>query len=94
MMGISLTVSHANLQIIRGENIGKIIPLNKALTRVGHNGAGIIVITKRKDGYHVSSLESKGAITINQTPLGNHTFKLKEGDILVVDNMTMQFFLS
>jgi hypothetical protein len=89
-----LTDSHASLQVIRGLSIGKIIPLKKALMRFGHNGAGIIVITKRKDGYHVTSLENIGIITLNSKPMANNSFKLHHGDVLVVDNTTMQFFLS
>lgn len=89
-----MKVSRANLQVIRGEDIGKIIPLKKPLIRVGQNGSGLLVITKRRDGYHVSSLENIGTVTINHSPFDNQTFKLKNGDILVVDNTTMQFFWS
>ncbi len=88
-----LLVPTANLQIINGANIGKILHLKKAMTRLGHNGSGVIVIAKRKDGYFVSALENKGSITVNSVDLGEHYLKLNHGDILTLNSTAMQFFL-
>ncbi|MDD5580799.1 MAG: FHA domain-containing protein [Methylobacter sp.] len=82
----------ANLQIINGDNIGKLLPLKKAMTRLGHNGSGILIISKRKDDYFVSVLESKGTMTLNNKPLDNDILKLNNNDVLVINNISLQFF--
>jgi hypothetical protein len=82
-----------NLQIMSGNNIGKILPLRKNMTRLGHNGNGVISISKRKDGYFISVLENTGTITVNNEPLNDKSLKLNANDILVVDDTSLQFFL-
>lgn len=84
----------ANLQIMNGYNIGKILHLKKAMTRLGHSGSGVIVISKRKEGYFVSTLENIGTITINNEPLNDKSHKLNHNDVLVIDNTSLQFFLN
>lgn len=84
----------ASLQIINGDNIGKILPLKKAMTRLGHNGNGIISISKRKEGYFISVLENSGTITVNNEPLNDKLLKLNTNDVLVVDSTSLQFFLN
>lgn len=84
----------ANLQIMNGNNIGKILPLKNAMTRLGHDGNGIIAISKRKDGYFVSVLENSGTITVNDEPLADKSLKLNTNDVLVVNYTSLQFFLN
>ncbi|MGZ8188568.1 MAG: FHA domain-containing protein, partial [Methylosarcina sp.] len=84
----------ANLQILNGENIGKIITIRKKILQIGRSGSGIIVITKRKDGYFVSILENIGTITLNDAPINDSSLKLNNNDILVINNRTLQFFLN
>lgn len=93
-IGSELHSPVANLQIMNGNNIGKILQLKSAMTRLGHSGNGIIAISKRKDGYFVSVLENIGTITVNNEPLNNKSLKLKTNDVLVVDNTSLQFFLN
>lgn len=82
----------ANLQVISGSNIGKILPLKNAMTRLGHAESGIIAIVKRKDGYFVSALENPQAILLNHHPLGNKSAQLNDNDILVIGDTSLQFF--
>lgn len=84
----------ANLQFMSGNNIGKILPLKKSLTRLGHEGNGVIAISKRKEGYFVSILENSGTITVNSEPLNDKSLKLKTNDVLVINNTSLQFFLN
>lgn len=82
----------ANLQILNGENIGKIIAIKKTIMQIGRSGSGIIAITKRKDGYFVSVLENLGTITLNNAPINDRSIKLNNNDVLVVNDRTLQFF--
>jgi len=90
----ALRIPTANLQIMNGSNIGKILQLKKAMTRLGHDGNGIIVISKRREGYFVSVLENSGTITVNNEPLNDKSLKLNTNDVLVIDNTSLQFFLN
>ena len=82
----------ANLQIMEGKHIGRLIPLKKSMTRIGHSGNGIVVIAKRTDGYYISSLESNESLTINDKLLKEETIKLNNNDMVVIDETPMQFF--
>jgi hypothetical protein len=84
----------ANLQILGGQHIGRLIPLKKAMTRLGAGGYGIIVISKRKDGYFISALENHPSLKVNNRPLGDSTLKLSDNDKIVIDNTPMQFFFT
>ncbi|MGZ5054946.1 MAG: FHA domain-containing protein [Methylobacter sp.] len=89
-----LHIPAANLQILNGSNIGKVLQLKNSLTRLGHDGNGVIAILKRKEGYFVSVLENTGTITINNQPLNDKPLKLNMNDVLVINNTSMQFFLN
>ncbi len=83
----------ANIQILDGPHIGRILPLKKAMTRLGQDGSGVVVITKRKEGYFISSLETHRSIVINQQALEDKTVQLNNNDIIKIDKMSMQFYL-
>jgi predicted component of type VI protein secretion system len=83
----------ANFQIVSGANIGKIFHLNTPMTLLGERGSGMVVISKRKEGYFVSILENIGTITLNKQPLNDNIIKLNHHDVLVVGNSTVQFYL-
>jgi pSer/pThr/pTyr-binding forkhead associated (FHA) protein len=82
----------ANLQVMSGKNIGKVLALKKAMTRLGNTGSGVIVIAKRKDGYFVSALENMGTMTVNNVPLNQSYLKLSHNDVLVINDTSLQFF--
>jgi pSer/pThr/pTyr-binding forkhead associated (FHA) protein len=88
-----LFVSIANLQAMNGPNIGKILSLKKAMTRLGHTGNGVIVIVKRKEGYFISALEKTHNITVNSIPLDGNYLKLAQGDVITLNKTMLQFFL-
>jgi len=87
-----LKVPDANLQVMDGQHIGRVLPLKKSMTRFGHSGSGVGVIARRKDGYFISSLEGDSKILVNQTPVGDNTVNLNNNDIVVIDDVSMQFF--
>lgn len=85
--------SEASLQVMDGLHIGRILPLKKAMTRLGHEGAGVVVIARRKDGYYVSALQSNEGLKVNKQLLGDQTLLLKNNDIIEVDKIPMLFFI-
>ena len=81
------------LQIMDGPHIGRILTLKKAMTRLGHDGLGVIVISRRKDGYYLSALQGHDGLILNREPLGEKTVLLQNNDVITVDKTPMQFFL-
>lgn len=79
------------LQIMNGENFGRIIPLSRNMTRIGHAGGDCAMISKRDDGYFLSFLEGPNPPIVNRISIGNGSHRLNDGDIIEVGNTKMQF---
>jgi len=88
-----VNLPEANLQVMGGKHIGRLVSLKKTMTRLGREGSGIIVITRRKEGYFISMLEVNNDIKINGTELADQTLLLKNDDMLIIDKIPMQFFM-
>jgi pSer/pThr/pTyr-binding forkhead associated (FHA) protein len=86
-------VVDAHLQIMDGPHIGRILPLKKPLTRLGHEGGSVAVIARRRDGYYVSALQSHDGLLLNRHSLEESTVLLRNGDVLQIDKTPMQFFM-
>jgi hypothetical protein len=94
LFGVEPELPNGNFQIMDGENIGKIIPIKKTMIQLGRPGQGIVVVTRKKEGYFVSTLENKGSLTVNGEPIENKIVKLSDNDILGINDKSLQFFLS
>ncbi|MGR9107015.1 MAG: FHA domain-containing protein [Gammaproteobacteria bacterium] len=84
--------SDAQLQILNGRNIGRMVSLKAGLTRLGKSETGVAVIAKRKDGFFVAALDGKSQIRLNGQPVLDKSIKLNHGDLLEIDRTEMQFF--
>lgn len=83
----------AFLQWQSGSHIGRITPLNNALTQLGKPGQdGAAVIAKRQGGYFFSAIDQDQAVKLNRKPLGDDTIQLNHGDTLEVGKQKLQFF--
>ncbi|RLJ17229.1 hypothetical protein DJ030_14290 [bacterium endosymbiont of Escarpia laminata] len=81
------------LQIMSGDHIGRIIPLNHNLTRIGRAGSDCAIIALRNDGYFLSHLEGPVSPSINEEKIGEESRLLQDGDIIHVGGTQMQFHL-
>lgn len=88
-----VSLPSAGLQILDGEHIGRIIPLKKAMTRLGHGCKELAIISKRHDGYYLSPLVSEHFMTLNEKPVKEAAVKLNDKDLVVVDRIPMKFFI-
>jgi hypothetical protein len=79
------------LQIMNGENFGRVIPLNRNMTRIGHAGGDCAMISKRDEGYFLSFLEGPNPPVVNRISIGNGSHQLNNGDIIEVGGTKMQF---
>ena len=88
----SLTSPCANIQILSGKNIGRVISLKQAMTRLGKPGSSTAIISRRKGGYFLSSLENGLSIKVNQVPIDDKIIKLSNSDKIELDQSAMRFF--
>ena len=82
----------ANLQILSGKHIGRVIPIKKSMTKLGHSGSGIAIISRRKDGFFISALESSPSMKVNNSEIGENTIKLNKDDIVELNDVSMMFY--
>ncbi len=80
------------LQILNGSNLGKTMNLNRSMTNLGKPGITKAVITRREDGYFLAHLEGKFPPLVGDTPIGNKSHKLNDGDTIQIGNIKMQFY--
>lgn len=83
----------AFLQWMSGSHIGRIAPLQNAMTQLGKLGQdGVAVIAKRQGGYFFSAIEQDQRVKVNHAPVGNNTIQLNHGDVLEIGKHKLQFF--
>jgi predicted component of type VI protein secretion system len=85
------TLPSGTIQILSGSHLGKIIPLQRGLTRLGLTGNECAVIAHRNDGYYISHLEGDTPPKVNNRSIGNHTVRLQEGVEITLGNTKMRF---
>ncbi len=83
--------SQGILQIVNGEHFGRIIPLKRNMTRIGHTGGDCAMIARREEGYFISFLEGDHPPVINNQRMGEHAQLLNDGDLIEVGGTQMQF---
>ncbi|MDH5408437.1 MAG: FHA domain-containing protein [Gammaproteobacteria bacterium] len=81
------------LQVLNGQNLGKTLSLHRSMTNLGKKGVATAVITRRTDGYFISHLEGKYPPLVDDTPIGDNSFKLSDGDTIQIGNIRLQFYL-
>jgi hypothetical protein len=85
------TASNSILQVVNGEHFGRVIPLKRNMTRLGHTGGDCAMIARREEGYFISFLEGNAPPVINNKPLGKQAQLLKDGDFIEIGGTMMQF---
>ena len=89
----SRPVGDAGLQVIKGKNLGLVIPLRSGLTRLGKDDKASAVIARRKDGYFLSALTEASDVRVNQTNAADGSIQLHKGDVIKVGDTMFQFFV-
>jgi pSer/pThr/pTyr-binding forkhead associated (FHA) protein len=83
--------SKSMLQIMNGDNFGRIIPLIRNMTRIGRVGGECAMIALRDSGYYISYLEGATPPIVNNQPIGEESQRLADGDTIKVGTTEMQF---
>lgn len=85
------TLPTGTIQILSGRHLGKIIPLQRGLTRLGLTGNECAVIAHRNDGYYISHLEGDAPPRVNNQSIGNRCVRLQEGYEIQMGSTRMRF---
>lgn len=82
------------LQILSGNNVGKTISLKNNLTNLGKAGVQTAVIARRGEGYFITHLEGEHSPRVDGVSIGEESWQLKDGNIIQLGNVKMQFTLT
>ncbi len=86
------TLPSGSLQVISGERIGRIVLLNRAMTRLGFPGdTCAMVVNRGREGYFLSHLEGEIKPRVNGTAVGDRAVQLSEGAIVEIGDIRMKF---
>jgi hypothetical protein len=80
------------IQVLNGQHVGKIIPLQKSLTRLGLTGNQCAIVAHRSDGYYIAHLEGDTPPKVNHTSIENNSIQLKDGQIIELGKTRMRFY--
>lgn len=89
----TVKTASAKLQILSGHHIGRVLHISKPITRIGQNEDNIAIISQHSEGYRISAQHEGADISVNQTPVSTEHTLLNDNDMLIIDNVSMQFFL-
>jgi pSer/pThr/pTyr-binding forkhead associated (FHA) protein len=86
------------LTVLNGPIAGKELELTKALITLGKPGTQVAVISRRPQGYFLTHIESDGDgkryPTVNGEPIGPKAYQLKDGDLIELAGIKMEFSIS
>ena len=87
----------AKLHVLNGPIAGKELELTKALITLGKPGTQVAVISRRPQGYFLTHIEGDGKNDnfpiVNSTPIGPQAYAIKNGDIIELAGIKMEFSL-
>ena len=83
------------LTVLNGPIAGKELELTKALITLGKPGTQVAVISRRPQGYFLTHIESDGDgkryPTVNGEPIGPKAYQVKDGDLIELAGIKMEF---
>ena len=83
------------LTVLNGPIAGKELELTKALITLGKPGTQVAVISRRPQGYFLTHIESsRGFPVVNGAEIGAKAYQLKDGDMIELAGIKMEFSTS
>lgn len=79
------------VQILDGKRLGRIIPLDRSLMRLGKKKGDCAIIARRKEGYFLSHLTGTSSPKIDGKPIGEHALPLHDGNIIQIGKIRLAF---
>lgn len=82
-----------SLQVLSGSHLGKMIKLRSGMTDLGKVGIAPVLISLRRDGYYIANLGEADNLSVGDEYIGAKTWPLKDGDLILIDKLKLQFHL-
>ena len=86
--------SEGCLQVLNGSNLGKTIKLRSGMTDLGKVGIAPVLISLRRDGYYIANLGKDDNLHVGDESIGEKSWPLKDGDLIQIDKLKLQFHLA
>jgi pSer/pThr/pTyr-binding forkhead associated (FHA) protein len=83
--------SNAAIRVLSGAAAGREVALIKIVTTIGKPGLAVAAITRRPAGYVVAHVDGAESPTVNGVPIQADPVFLKNGDLLELAGIQMQF---
>lgn len=90
-MVVPHTASQAAVKVLNGAAAGREVALVKVVTTIGKPGVAVAAITRRPHGYVVAHVDGASTPTLNGSPIQGEPVPLKDGDMLELAGIQMQF---
>lgn len=90
-MVVPHTASPAAVKVLNGAAAGREVALVKVVTTIGKPGVAVAAITRRPHGYVVAHVDGASTPTLNGAPIQGEPVPLKDGDMLELAGIQMQF---
>ena len=84
----------AVIKVMSGPAAGREVPLVKIVTTIGKPGIGVAAITKRLQEFVIAHVEGTDRPYVNGMLIGAEPVTLKNGDMLELAGIKIQFLLS
>ena len=81
----------AAIRVLSGAAAGREVALVKVVTTIGKPGIAVDDITKRPNGFVVAHVDGAESPTVNGAPIQTDPVALKNGDLLELAGIQMQF---
>ncbi len=81
----------ATIRVLNGTAAGRELSLVKVVTTIGKPGIAVAAITRRPHGYVVAHVDGSKVPTLNSSPIPSEPVSLKNGDLLELAGIQMQF---
>jgi len=81
----------AAIRVLSGAAAGREVALVKVVTTIGKPGIAVAAITKRPNGFVVAHVDGAESPTVNGAPIQTDPVALKNGDLLELAGIQMQF---
>ena len=82
---------NAAIRVLSGAAAGREVALIKIVTTIGKPGLAVAAITRRPSGYVVAHVDGAESPTVNGVPIQADPVFLKNGDLLELAGIQMQF---
>lgn len=89
--GLYTAQKAAAIRVLSGVASGREVPLIKEVTTLGKPGVAIAAITRRQLNFVIHHVEGAGNTAVNGAPVGADTVALKNGDLIELAGIQMQF---